>query len=134
MDCVLLDIAKRCEFKLAVPADPRSLRVVRRAVQCLDEAYGADLVSRLAVIYSELITNAIRHAGISRDATLEVELEAGPDVIRGRVVDPGRGFDPAAVPRRHPRQEGGFGLRIVDRLTARWGVRLDGATEVWFEI
>ncbi len=122
------------EFKLAVPAHPQSLRIVRRAVQGLQEVYGDEIVNRLAVIYSELVTNAIRHAGIRRTDTLAVELEIGPDRILGRVVDPGRGFDAATIPPRRPGQEGGFGLRIVDRLAARWGVRRNGRTEVRFEL
>ena len=131
----MLDAAQRThEFKLAVPADPQSLKVVRRAVQGLEEVYGHEVISRLAVIFSELVTNAIRHAGISRDATLDVELEIGSNMIKGRVTDHGRGFDPAAVPPPNPRHEGGFGLRIVDRLATRWGVRVNGSTEVWFEL
>lgn len=122
------------EFKLAVPAHPKSLRIVRQAVNGLGEIFGEEVVSTLAVIYSELVTNAIRHAGIRGSAKLKVELEAGPQTIKGRVADSGQGFDPATVPVRRPDQEGGFGLRIVDRLATRWGVRRNGQTEVWFEL
>lgn len=131
----MLGAAERThEFRLAVPAHPRSLRIVRQAVNGLGEIFGEQVVSALAVIYSELVTNAIRHAGIARGDELQVQLEAGPESIRGRVIDCGRGFDPKAVPLRRTDQEGGFGLRIVDRLASRWGVRNDGGTEVWFEL
>jgi len=122
------------EFKLAVPAHPKSLRIVRQAVKGLGEIFGEEVVNTLAMIYSELVTNAIRHAGIRRGATLEVQLEAGPETIKGRVTDPGQGFDPATIPAPRPDQEDGFGLRIVDRLAAHWGVRRNGQTEVWFEL
>jgi len=88
----------------------------------------------MAMILSELVTNAIRHAGLKRDTTLEVVVEAGDrGVMSGRVVDPGRGFDPEALPDR-PLHEGGFGLRIVDKLATRWGVNRNGRTEVWFDL
>lgn len=131
----MLDAVERThEFRLAVPPHPRSLRIVRQAVNGLGEIYGDEVVNTLAVIYSELVTNAIRHAGVRHGEKLKVELEVGPEMIRGCVTDSGAGFDPATVPARRPGQEGGFGLRIVDRLAARWGVRRNGQTQVWFEL
>jgi anti-sigma regulatory factor (Ser/Thr protein kinase) len=130
----MLDTAERThEIRLSVPADPSSLAVVRRAVKGLEDVCGDEMTDRLAVICSELVTNAIRHGGISRETKVEVELEAGESGARGRVVDPGRGFDPKSVPRR-PLDEGGLGLRIVDRFATRWGVNRNDETEVWFEI
>lgn len=122
------------EFTLSVPASPLSLRVVRRAVQGLADVCGPDVTDRLSVIYSELITNAIRHSGADESVTLKVELRVGPFGVSGRVLDDGPGFDPRKLPARRPGQEGGFGLRIVQELASRWGVRCDGRTEVWFEL
>lgn len=122
------------EFTLSVPASPLSLGIVRRAVQGLEHVCGKDLTDRLAVICSELVTNAIRHSGADEGVTLHVELRVGPDGVRGKVVDSGPGFDPNRLPRRRPGQEGGFGLRIVEELASRWGVIRDGRTEVWFEL
>lgn len=122
------------EFQLTVPAHPLSLGIVRRAVQGLDEMCGDEVTSRLAVIFSELVTNAIRHSGVRETAELHIVLQVGPDGIRGRVADAGRGFDPDRVPERRPLQEGGFGLRIVDELASSWGVQGRGRNEVWFEL
>jgi anti-sigma regulatory factor (Ser/Thr protein kinase) len=121
------------EIRLSVPADPTSLGVVRRAVQGFRDLCGQEATDRLAMILSEIVTNAIRHAGLTRESTLEVVVEAGDGGMFGRVVDPGRGFDPKALPDR-PLHEGGFGLRIVDKLAQRWGVNRNGRTEVWFEL
>ncbi len=107
---------------------------MRRAVLGLKETCGASATSRLAVIFCELVTNAIRHAGISEKDTIEVILEIGNGTAHGRVIDPGRGFDPGSLRPRDDYQEGGFGLKIVDELAARWGVELNGRTEVWFEL
>ena len=122
------------EFKLSVLAQPTSLGIVRRAVQGLSQTCGEEVTSRLALIYSELVTNAIRHSGVRPTDTLEVTLEVGPDGAHGSVVDTGRGFDPANVPERTP-EHGGFGLRIVAGMASRWGVKHNGSgTEVWFDL
>ncbi len=121
------------EIRLSVPADPSSLVIVRQAVHSLGGPCGQEVTDRLAMILSELVTNAIRHAGVRRDAKLEVVVETGDGDICGRVVDPGPGFDPEGLPDR-PLHEGGFGLRIVDKLATRWGVSRNGRTEVWFEL
>lgn len=121
------------EIRLSVPAQPSSLAVVRRAVRGFEDVCGVEMTDRLAVILSELVTNSIRHGGMSRLARVEIELEAGAQGARGRVVDPGRGFDPKLVPRR-PLDEGGLGLRIVECCSKRWGVNLGDGTEVWFEL
>ena len=122
------------EFRLTIPAHPLSLGIVRRAVQGLGEACGEEVASRLAVIFSELVTNAIRHSGVRETDTLEVMLEVRPDGVSGHVEDPGRGFDPDRVPERRPYQEGGFGLRIVEELASQWGVHNDGTNRVWFDL
>lgn len=130
----MLGTAERThEIRLSVPAQPSSLAVVRRAVQGLDDVCGVDMTDRLAVILSELVTNAIRHGGISRLDKIEVDVVAGPDGARGEVVDPGIGFDPDRLPRK-PLDQGGLGLRIVDRCAERWGVTTNGTTQVWFEL
>jgi signal transduction histidine kinase len=123
------------EFRLSVPAEPLSLGIVRRAVQGLEESCGEEVTSRLAVIYSELVTNAIRHSGIRATDRLEVTIEVTPEGIHGAVVDAGRGFDPGNLPEKPPEQ-GGFGLRIVEGMARRWGVNRngDGRTEVWFDL
>ena len=123
------------EFRLSVPAEPLSLGIVRRAVQGLEESCGEEVTSRLAVIYSELVTNAIRHSGIRPTDRVEVTIEVSPERIHGSVVDAGRGFDPSHVPEKPPEQ-GGFGLRIVEGMATHWGVNRNGSgrTEVWFDL
>lgn len=120
-------------FDFTVPAHPMSLGFVRRAMYTLSEYCGPDVAETLALVFSELMTNAIRHSGVPENDPLDVELEIGPS-IRGAVSDRGAGFDPRAAPQA-PSAEGGFGLRIVDRLARTWGVeRSDGGSSVWFEL
>jgi hypothetical protein len=49
------------------------------------------------------------------------------------VTDIGPGFQ--ARPRRPDDDPGsGWGLFLVEQLSDRWGVELNGATQVWFEL
>jgi hypothetical protein len=48
------------------------------------------------------------------------------------VCDRGRGLDPTTVPQ--PREEGGWGLLLVQQLTTRWGIRTNDHTCVWAEM
>ena len=54
------------------------------------------------------------------------------DAVRVEVVDQGSGF--TAPPRDRTPHGGGYGLYIVDRQAARWGVDRVGGTRVWFEL
>jgi anti-sigma regulatory factor (Ser/Thr protein kinase) len=84
------------------------------------------------VLASELVTNAVRHAGMSPDETIVVHVAIAADVLRVEVCDQGPGFTPPA--RLLPRAEGGGnGLILVERLSSSWGVATDDGTCVWFE-
>jgi len=62
---------------------------------------------RACLVFSELVTNAVRHGGGAAD----VELWVDGDAVRGRVTDSGAGIvDPYATLRLPGRQEHGVGL------------------------
>lgn len=86
----------------------------------------------VAVLVSELVTNAVRHGGAGPDETIVVHLALAPEVLRVEVCDRGPGFDPPAVPRRRS-EGGGNGLVLLSRLSTSWGVAGDDGTCVWFE-
>ena len=85
-----------------------------------------------ALMLTEIVTNAVRHSGTGPEDRFMVRMFEGEHQLRIEVEDPGAGFDvPAPLP-----AEGGYGLRIVDRLAAAWGMN-PGArppTVIWFEI
>jgi anti-sigma regulatory factor (Ser/Thr protein kinase) len=98
------------------------------------ESIAAEHVENIVLLVSELVTNAIRHAGLPPSAAVGLSVEVAPQSIRVDVVDGGEGF---AVPTVRPlgsKAVSGFGLLLVDRLADRWGVNVDGVTSVWFEI
>jgi len=108
---------------------PRRARVLAR--ELLAERLDARRCNDLLILVTELVTNAVRHAGLGPDETIELYLTATAGVIRAEVRAPGPGF--VAV-EREPRAGGGFGLVLLRTLSDRWGISAAGPTCVWFEI
>ena len=84
------------------------------------------------LMVTELVTNAVRHAPPEPDGSIVLKLEVGDDVARAIVID-GSGdfeFQRATFDVRTAH----FGLQLVDRLSSRWGLSLDGEKAVWFEV
>jgi two-component sensor histidine kinase len=88
----------------------------------------ADVFSDLVVVTSELVTNAVRHA--ATDVEISIALQS--DRVRLEVHDQSE---------RHPvkadlavARDGGWGLHIVERLAAQWGLEpRDRGKVVWCE-
>ncbi len=76
---------------------------------------------------------SVRHAGLGPDATIGLRVDVLPERIRVEVSDPGPGFEPGGEsPSIY--QDSGWGLYLVEQVATRWGVELEDATRVWFEI
>lgn len=105
--------------------DPGSIVAGRRAIAELPIDPQLKALAKLAA--SELITNALEHAGLGVGDVIELEAEVADDRLRVSVRDPGPG------PGRRMRP--GLGLKVVDRATDRWGVDRGAETTCWwFEI
>lgn len=114
---------------LTLPADDRSAGLARRFTRrtlarwgyrgCHDEAI---------LVVSELVTNAVRHGYGART----LRLVGSSWRIRVEVAD-GNPAHPAA---RRSGADGGWGIKLVDRLTAAWGVSPSrgGGKIVWCEL
>lgn len=70
----------------------------------------------VALVVSELVTNALRHAG----GTVGLTLVSGARQLRIIVSDGSSQWPVMRTP--HPTEAGGRGLHIVARLTRAWGV------------
>ena len=106
----------------------------RRAIVAGDGALPEPVRDDVLLLATELVSNAVRHAGVGPDKSLQVEVRRWPRQVRVAVVDPGAGFEP---PGQHPPRDGpgGLGLLLLDRIADRWGVSREPAgTRVWFEI
>jgi anti-sigma regulatory factor (Ser/Thr protein kinase) len=83
----------------------------------------------IALLVSELVTNAIKH---TQADSIELALLAAPERVRVEVAAAGPSFKAPAEPR--PTAHGGFGLFLVNELADRWGVQENDVTKVWFEL
>jgi signal transduction histidine kinase len=76
----------------------------------------------VALLTSELVSNAVRHAR----TPFTVTVEAAPDVVRVAVADDDQTRPRPAWP--DPTAEHGRGLRLVGRLAHAWGVEEHGSS------
>ena len=90
----------------------------------------------LHLLTTELVTNAVLHAGAGESDAIELRVAAGADALRVSVTDPGRAADTPHVEQPDPEVPGGMGLYLVEQISSAWGVeRVDGhAHRVWFEL
>lgn len=82
----------------------------------------------VALLVTEVVGNAVRHAGLGPEDRIEVVARLGRDRARVEVHDPGQCFEPATA------SGDGYGLRLLGRLATRWGVEREGGCRVWFEV
>jgi anti-sigma regulatory factor (Ser/Thr protein kinase) len=117
---------------LPLDADARASRSARAFVRReLTEQHAYDELDDVLVVVSELVTNAVVHAGTELVLELRTDLEDDPDAVEVRVSD----SDPR-TPGRRTLLGGvasqGRGIPLLAALSRRWGVdsRGDGKT-VW---
>lgn len=117
------------------PVSPEAASLARQAVDEIggDPPPSPALLDDLRLLVSEVVTNAIRHAGGSEDDEIELVARIGNGRVRVDVTDPGAGFTYAG-PSGTLETEGGWGLYLVDRLADRWGIDDEPTTRVWFEL
>ena len=122
-------------LQVSLPATPESVSAARRlAEKALEGGGSPQVAAKLLLMTSELVTNSLRHAGLSGEDSVGVTVDATPSAIRVEVSDPGPGFE--QIEPKHPDMNvgSGWGLYIVERLANRWGVVRGQPSFVWFEI
>jgi anti-sigma regulatory factor (Ser/Thr protein kinase) len=109
-------------------------RQARRAISLNEPTLSTAVREDLLLLVTELVTNAVRHGGAAPGRPLEFECRRWDGTVRVEVLDPGTDFDTPARPTNGD-ANGGWGLFLVDRIAARWGVdRTPRGTCVWFEL
>jgi anti-sigma regulatory factor (Ser/Thr protein kinase) len=121
----------RLRVRLAASADAPAR--ARDAVGRLAGAVDCATLATLALVASELVTNAVRHSGAAAGEPLELEVLGTDRSVRLAVSDPGRGFDAAACAPA-PGALGGWGLYLVGELVDRWWVDGGPPTRVVAEL
>lgn len=115
----------------AVPGGRGAGAIIREAVN--GEVPGAAR-SQVLLLLTELVNNAVVHGGVGPEGWVQVEIVGNSDHVHVEVRDDGPGFAWRAEPRVEQDDPGGFGLFLIERLAARWGVTRDEAgTAVWFD-
>lgn len=107
-----------------------------RARDALDRLAAGLAPGRLGdarLLVSELVTNAVRHAGLRAGQRVRLVAALEGRALRIEVHDPGGGFEPRA-PSPNPARASGWGLVLVRELADRWGVESGPRTLVWFEM
>ncbi|HEY8478285.1 MAG TPA: ATP-binding protein [Spirillospora sp.] len=123
----------RASSVVLLPHAPSSVAVARWRLssELADLGVYESVVDDAAVILSELISNALRHARPLPSGQVEVRWRRRDDVLELEVSDGGA----MTEPRRGPgtlSSLGGRGLGIVESLSDGWGVRHgEGTTTVW---
>ena len=119
--------------EVTLPAARPAAALARQATRAAMAAWRLGYLADSAVLLvSELVTNAVQHAGPDVSPTV-LRLEYGGGWLRIEVHD----TSPHAPRPRIPDwlDESGFGLMLVDALAAKWGVQqtMQGKA-VWAEL
>lgn len=112
------------------PHEPQSVPAARRFALSVLDGSSPETLEAIELMVSELATNCIRHTDSGFELTI---IRSGQD-IRVEATDQAGGTPTMRSPK--PTDASGRGLKIIDMLSQRWGVRSDGASgkTVWFTI
>src|SRR5690348_10795169 len=106
--------------KRALASRAEAVAEARREVVSLPVPQAAR--EQLALVVSELVTNAVLHAGAAPGDAVRLRIRVRSGRARIEVRDCGAGFDAAAHVGTDPLAVGGQGLVIVAALSDGWGV------------
>ena len=105
----------------------------RREIEQLNGVLSGGEIGDTALLASELVNNAVLHAGPEAGRLFTFDVFVTDAVVRVAVTDGGPGFARGPRVQQQP-TDGHWGLQLVDKLADRWAVQTDGGTAVWFEI
>jgi anti-sigma regulatory factor (Ser/Thr protein kinase) len=99
---------------------------------CHEIELDGPVLQTLILLVSEVVSNAVLHSAAPPDEDVGFSAAVYDGTVRVTVTDGGDGFVPCA---RDPKRiEGGYGLYLLEKAAARWGVEGGAATSVWFEL
>lgn len=118
-------------FDLSIPPTRRIGAIVRRALEDLD--LPQETLEEAQLLASELVSNSIRHAGLSRFDEVRITARVSGNTLRVDVYDRSQTeLQPLAGSiRPAPGAESGWGLYLVDHIASRWG-SMPG--RYWFQL
>lgn len=113
-------------MRVRLPKDTRAPLLARAFVRKeLGELHSVEVRDRVELLASELVTNAVVHAGslVTMDVVSEASGAVLVEVADGSPVHP-------VLRETELLDESGRGLELVDKLSVEWGVREGGLREL----
>jgi anti-sigma regulatory factor (Ser/Thr protein kinase) len=113
---------------------PNAAAAARNAVlEGLGSGVPQRAVEDIMLVVSELVTNAVRHAGAGAAETISLRVARSPGAVRIEVVDEKPSLEPKHLTGDDAPATGGLGLVVVDAL-CDWGTeQRDRHKTVWAE-
>jgi len=132
MGCTISSVVSTLETVCTFPPAPESVPEARGFARAALAEWGVGEIDDVLVVLSELVANAVMHAGTP--TTVELRLEAGRLRLDVEDLHPSKplrmGADAADADETH-----GRGLVITSALTAAWGVEYRPTSKrVWAEL
>ena len=117
-----------------LPRAPVATRAARDLLEPLARRAPEPTARALRLLVTELVANCVVHGGNHGDIELEARMDSERRLIRAQVTGAAGATSPHIRPSQ-ARGAGGYGLRLVEALSARWGVHeIGGRIRVWFDL
>ena len=117
-----------------LPRTPAATRAARDLLEPLVRLAPEQTATTLRLLVTELVANCVVHGGAHGDIELRAEIDPARRLIRAQVTG-AAGVSRPRIRSVQARSGGGYGLRLVEALSSRWGVRdVGGRTRVWFDL
>ena len=122
-------VARRLTLPLDSASVPHARGFLRESLRDVSVDWNPDVLDDAMLLMSEVVTNALQHAGTEVD----VSVHCTSEWLRVEVTD---GSPSHPVLRDNPTMAGtGRGIWLLDELAARWGIDPEGVGKVvWFEL
>ena len=129
-------VKERAAIEVRLALDVQAPAAARHVVtDYLGNLVAAALLDDAQLLVSELVTNSVRHSGVSAGDGVVLRVELTSSMLRLEVEDPGHGgmIGPRDADIEHG---GGFGLNLVQAMSERWGVErvAVGGTRIWAQL
>jgi anti-sigma regulatory factor (Ser/Thr protein kinase) len=120
--------------ELRLPAESIAPALARAGIGGMTRELPERAAADLALLVTEVVGNSVEHGTRSVGDEIIIRLYVG-DLIRVEVDDRGPGFDVPDPTEPDSAAASGWGLYLLDSLSAAWGVDTrDARTTVWFEL
>lgn len=128
---------------LLLAPDTKAPSTARRSLSGVEESLSTEQLEYARLLVTELVTNSVLHASLDPQDEIRLRVAVGAEMLRVEVADLGEGFEKpsfnglsgeSGLSQTGTEDKRGRGLYLVERLSDRWGICLEEATRVWFEI